>query len=247
MPIIFLSPSTQEWNPYYSGGNEEEYMNYLADRMEPYLRSSGIDFVRNDPAREVAGAIADSNKGNYDAHIALHSNAGGGEYAGKLRGIDIYYAPGSEEGERLASIIADNLKKIYPIPEKVRPLSTTSLGEVTQTRATAILAELGYHDNPEDVAWLKGNLTPIARNLVESLTEYFGIPFILPGPVRKGIVTTDGSGLNIRNFPSLKGTIIGSAPNRSAVTVYGQTGDWYVIRYGGITGYANKNFIRIKQ
>ena len=60
MPKIFLSPSTQEWNQYVTGGNEEEYMNLLADRMEPYLRSSGITYVRNDPSRNVVGAISDS-------------------------------------------------------------------------------------------------------------------------------------------------------------------------------------------
>ena len=31
MPIIYLSPSTQEFNPYYGGGNEEYYMNLIAD------------------------------------------------------------------------------------------------------------------------------------------------------------------------------------------------------------------------
>ena len=61
MPNVFLSPSTQEWNQYINGGTEEQYMNLIADRMEPYLRSSGIAYVRNDPSRNVAGAIKDSN------------------------------------------------------------------------------------------------------------------------------------------------------------------------------------------
>ena len=59
----------------YNWRNEEEYMNMIADRMEAYLRASGIDYVRNDPERGAAGAIADSNAGNYDVHLALHSNA----------------------------------------------------------------------------------------------------------------------------------------------------------------------------
>ena len=41
MPSIYLSPSTQEWNPYVTGGTEEYYMNLVADAMEPYLRASG--------------------------------------------------------------------------------------------------------------------------------------------------------------------------------------------------------------
>ena len=49
MPIIYLSPSTQENNLYVNGGTEEEWMNRLADAMEPYLTAAGIRFSRNTP------------------------------------------------------------------------------------------------------------------------------------------------------------------------------------------------------
>ena len=49
MPIIYLSPSTQENNYYVTGGTEEAYMNLLADKMVPYLDASGIRYVRNTP------------------------------------------------------------------------------------------------------------------------------------------------------------------------------------------------------
>lgn len=138
MPKVFLSPSTQEWNQYASEGNEELYMNLIADRMEPYLRSSGITYVRNDPSRNVSGAISDSNSAYYDVHLALHSNASPESLAGKLRGIDIYFAPNSQNSERLATIIANNLKSIYPLPDKVNAVPTTTLGEVTRTKAVAV-------------------------------------------------------------------------------------------------------------
>ena len=74
MPYLFLSPSTQEFNPYVTRGENEEYwMNLLADRMEPYLLASGIGFVRNDPDKNAAAAIRQSNAGTYDFHLALHS------------------------------------------------------------------------------------------------------------------------------------------------------------------------------
>ena len=202
MPSVFLSPSTQEWNKYINGGTEEEYMNIIADRMEPYLRSSGIDYVRNDPARNVLGAINDSNAGNYDVHLALHSNAGGGDFAGKLRGVDIYYSPYSVWSRQLAAITANNFEYIYPDPDDVNIIPTTSLGEVSRTKAVAILAEIGYHDNYSDAEWIKSNLTAIAKSLVQSLCDYFGIPFVEAEPIRQGTVATDGSNLNIRNFPS---------------------------------------------
>lgn len=249
MPKVFLSPSTQEFNDYITEGNEELYMNMLADRMEPYLRSSGIEYVRNDPDRGAVGAIADSNSGYYDVHLALHTNAGGGEFAGKLRGIDVYYAPEDDDSERLAVIIANNLKNIYPLPSRSRALPTYNLGEVLRTKAVAVLAELGYHDNYEDERWIRTNLNSIAKNLVQSLCDYFGIPFIEAGPVRQGIVVTDGSGLNIRSYPSLEGRIIGSAPADAMVTVYGvfygEDSPWYVISYNGIIGYASAEYIAV--
>ena len=245
MPIVFLSPSTQQWNQYVNGGNEEQQMNLIADAMEPYLRSSGITYSRNDPDRDVRGAIADSNSRYYDVHLALHSNAGGGRFAGILSGIDIYYSPYSAQGERLADIIVNNLKNIYPNPSKVNTLPTTSLGEVTQTRAVAVLCELGYHDNPEDAEWIKSNTQSIARNLVQALCDYFGIPFVEAVPARMGTVTTDGSNLNIRSMPNTNARVIGVIPNRAEVTVLGQTGNWYVVSYGGMTGYAAADYISV--
>lgn len=245
MPQVFLSPSTQEWNQYSGGGTEEQYMNLLADRMEPYLRASGITFVRNDPDRNVGGAIADSNAEYYDVHLALHSNAAPDSLSGQLRGIDIYYSPYSMASERLAITIANDLESIYPLPEKVTARPTTTLGEVNRTRAVAVLCELGYHDNAEDVAWIRSSLDAIAANLTASLCDYFGIPFVEPTQVVRGVVTTDGSGLNLRSFPGTTGRILASIPNGAAVTVYGDVNGWYVVSWNGLSGYAASQFIVI--
>ena len=245
MPKVFLSPSTQEYNSYVNGGSEEQYMNLLADRLEPYLRSSGIKYVRNDPDRTFAGAIQDSNSAYYDVHLALHSNAAPDRLSGKLRGIDIYFAPGSADSEKLANIIANNLKSIYPLPDKVRAVPTYTLGEVLNTKAVAVLCELGYHDNYADEAWIKNELSSIAANLARSLCDYFGIPFIRPSAVRWGTVVTDGSGLRIRSYPSTASKILGVVPNGATVTVNGSTDGWYVVDYNGITGYSSSDYIEL--
>ena len=58
MPDVYLSPSTQGYNPYIIGESEKYYMNLLADAMEPYLSSSGISYGRNDPNGNAAAAVA---------------------------------------------------------------------------------------------------------------------------------------------------------------------------------------------
>lgn len=180
MPTLYLSPSTQEFNPYITGGNEEYYMNLIADAMLPYLYASGVTVLRNAPDMTAASSIAASNAAMPDLHLALHSNAAPDQLGGRLRGADIYYAPNSAEGRRAAEIIAENLRVIYPAPQSVRAVPAASIGEVTRTRAPAVLAELGYHDNREDALWIQNNIPALARNLALSVTEYFRIPFITP-------------------------------------------------------------------
>ncbi len=242
MPTIYLSPSTQEFNPYNGGGNEEYYMNLLADEMEPYLAASGIQFVRNTPQMTAASSITASNSGNYDLHLALHSNATAAGN-GAVRGSEIYYYPASINGKRLADILAKNLKLIYPLPDRVRTVSTTSLGEVSRTRAPGVLMEIAYHDNAEDAQWIRDNLELIAANIVLSLTEYFGIPFNTPQPITVANVATNGGNLNVRTKPAADAFIVGRIPNGSEVAVYARLPGWALVEYKGIVGYVSDSFI----
>ena len=114
MPFLFLSPSTQYFNPYITTGDERYWMNALADEMTPYLHASGITVTRNDPDGSAAQSIRDSNASRQDFHLALHSNAAPQALSGRLRGVDIYYYPTSEAGLRMANILVDNIKPIYP-------------------------------------------------------------------------------------------------------------------------------------
>ena len=87
MPKIYLSPSTQEYNPYVTGaGSEESFMNLLADAMEPILLLNGIQFSRNTPDMTAASSIRQANAGQYDFYLALHSNASGPGAEGRSRG-----------------------------------------------------------------------------------------------------------------------------------------------------------------
>ena len=181
MPNLFLSPSVQQYNPYINGlGSEEYYMNLIADAMEPYLYASGITFTRNNPDDTLSQAIALSNAGNYDFHLALHSNAAPANLSGQIQGPYIYYYSTSTEGKRAAEIFQENLKVIYPDPNLVNTIPNTTLGELRLVKAPSNLIELAYHDNLEDAMWIINNINVIARTLVLSLTEYFGIPFVDP-------------------------------------------------------------------
>ena len=245
MPIIYLSPSTQDWNQYVSGGSEEEWMNLLADKMVPMLDASGIRYSRNTPDMTAASSIAASNAGNYDLHLALHSNAAPEGRYGEVRGIIAFYYPGSADGKRAAELIADGLKTIYPDPNKVRTEATTTLGEVARVKAPAVLVELAFHDNPEDAAWIKANLDNAARVIVLALTEYFDIPFFETEHRRPGVVDVEWGNLNIRARPSTTAAIVAQAPDGAPLTIINTAGGWHLVNYNGTIGYANSQFVTV--
>ncbi len=180
MPRVFVSPSTQEANLYVDGGNEEYYMNLIADELVPYLTASGIDVVRNDPNKPLSSAIKLSNESDVDLHLSLHSNAAPASRAGMVQGMDAYYYDGSVKGEEIADIIVKNYKAIYPNPDLVKTRATTSLAELRQTKAPAVLVETAFHDNKQDAQWIRDNIGNIARNIALSVTEYFDLPFVEP-------------------------------------------------------------------
>ena len=246
MPMIYLSPSTQEWNEYVTGSGSEEYnMNLLADALEPYLRSNGIQYRRNRPEMTAASSIREANLGQYDLYLALHSNASGAGSYGENRGIIAFYYPGSSNGRRAAELIAEQLRQIYPLPNQVTTRATTSLGEIRQPRFPSVLLELGYHDNPDDALWIQENIPRIAANLVLSLTEYFGLPYTAPTPQPGQVSTVSGGPVNLRSGPSLQSPVTARLPDGDGVTVYGRYQDWYVVSHGEHLGYVSAPFIRL--
>ena len=247
MPKIFLSPSTQEYNQYITGaGSEEYFMNLLADAMEPLLLANGIQYVRNDPQGTVSTSIQQSNAGSYDFHLALHSNASGPGSEGRNRGIIAFYYPDSVNGQRAAELFASALREIYPMPDQVTTRSSTTLAEVRRTKAPSVLLEIGYHDNAADAQWIAEHINLIAQTLVKAMTEYFGLPYVYPGPSQQGLAVTDSGGpVNLRAYPSAEGQVLTQIPSGATVTVFGQYQGWYVVLYNDTIGYANSAFIRL--
>lgn len=245
MPSVYLSPSTQESNSFVIGGTEEQYMNRIADAMIPHLQRYGISYGRNTPEMTARSSIAASNAGNYDLHLAIHSNASGPGQAGQNRGTIAFYYPTSQNGLRFANLIRNNFTGIYPLPNLVRTSPTTSLGEVSQTRAPAVLVETAFHDNYADANWIANNINLIALALANSIAQYFGIPVSGGSSQQRGRVTLTSGYLNIRSGPSTNSQIIGTAPNGATVEILRRVGDWYQILYNGINGYVFGRYITL--
>ena len=62
---------------------------------------------------------------------------------------------------------------------------------------------------------------------------------------KTGYVVNVSSGLNVRNQASTNSNIIGALYNGANVTIVGENGDWYKIKYGSSTGYVSKDYISL--
>ena len=93
MPTIYLSPSIQPYNKYLTEGDEQYWMNRIADDMVPMLEQNGINVVRNTPNTSLGQAIRESNAGNYDFAFGAALERRTVKFGGKLRGPDVYYYP----------------------------------------------------------------------------------------------------------------------------------------------------------
>lgn len=246
MPTIYLSPSLQPFNKYVTTGDEQYWMNIIADGMVPILEQNGITVKRNTPGMTLGQAIRESNAGNYDLHLALHSNASGGEQAGQNRGIIAFYYPGSAQGMRAAELLANGLKNIYPLPNLVRAEATTTLGEVRRVRAPAVLLELGFHDNYEDAVWITTHIQAMAENIVLSLTEFFGIPFFLNSVPIPGTVQVDSGVISVYSRPNYSSPVKAYLYNGAQVTVLNEYYGWYLIQFGEEVGYTPAAFIQLE-
>ncbi len=171
--VVFLSPSTQEWNVGVGDfGTEEQRMNEIADSLENILKRRGYIVYRNNPDETLQQAVAKSNEIGPDIHVAIHSNASGS--SGKGRGPEIYANRPDTSGARLAQDIYDQIEKIYPYPELGRGvLYTDKLYEIIRTLAPAVLLEVAFHDNEEDANWIINNIDNIAQAIADGIENYF--------------------------------------------------------------------------
>ncbi len=167
MKRIYLSPSAQENNVGAgSYGTEEQRMNQLCDLVEQKLRGKYI-LYRNRPEMSLQQIGLDSNAKRPDIHLALHSNAGGGQ------GCECWICAKGGNAERLAQQIYQQVTAISPFPGRGVKTSKT-LYEVNKTTAPAVILEVEFHDSEKGAAWIVEQMEPIAQAIVRGIRQYFG-------------------------------------------------------------------------
>ena len=181
IPVVYISPSNQNHNYGIAAAGyttEKEMMNKLADYLYNDLKAAGIKVHRNNGMSGGMNSwINDSNYYKSDFHFAIHSNA---SVDHDKNGMEIYVDNANSACLSIASNIYHNLYSIYPYKETATnrgvKFANGSLGEVNNEflRCGALL-EVAFHDNYNDASWIVNNMEAIARNMADTIIDYYDI------------------------------------------------------------------------
>ena len=160
MAKLCLNPSTRP-DPYPNGGHEAYWMSRIAAAMEPKLESWGV-------------APASAEEEGCGLSLTLRSHAAPQEIEAKIKGAEVYYYAYSPAGKRAAEIFTQAIKSVYPEPALVESAPTPVPEDLRTPKVPALLVKLGYHDNPQDEAWLVNNVDAIAAALARAAADFLG-------------------------------------------------------------------------
>lgn len=180
-PKIYVSPSSQETNTGPGGYIEEVVMNLIADPLIPDLLRHGFDVMRNKRGNNYAGHVAESNLYKPDVHLGIHSNAMGANQTGKARGCEVLcYDPTnlSSVGTQLAQKMYARLSALTPTVDRGVKSGKTTVSEIADTHAPAVLAEIGFHDNPDDAKFILTHILEFEIAILLSVLDQFHIIYI---------------------------------------------------------------------
>lgn len=183
---VYISPSTQQHNKTALGDTEENVMHMIADELVPLLKDSGILVFRGKKEQTLQQMVTESNNLAVDCHVAIHSNAAGTAEQGKnVRGCEVYHYTNSINGNRLACGIYKYMEELTPTKDRGVKSSST-LHELKNTKAPAVIVEVDFHDNFDGAKWIMDNIENIAEAIAQGICDYFSAP-LKKNPYRQAV------------------------------------------------------------
>lgn len=167
---IYISPSDQDENRYAVGDtNEKVQCQRIAEAVETALnRVPGIEAKCNRTG-SIFEAVRESNAWGADYHISCHTNA----FDGSVAGTRVFYYPGNDRGRKMAESILRCLSPITPgTSDNVQSATWSEMGSC---KATNVYVESGFHDNPEEAAWIISHTAEIGKAIAEGICDCLGL------------------------------------------------------------------------
>ena len=252
--------------------HENEFNETIMHLTEKYLKPCGIDYLElapTDSDTPLSVRAQTANKAKVDVVVSFHANAlVGDKWQTKAYGLTVIkHINCSSKSDKLAEIMYKYLKKVdfpgdgetkYGI-RRDKEISGHTLAILRQTNMPAVLIELGFMDNWEDVKVMctKKFQDECAEAVAKAICEYAGIKYVTSGTskptpdtdeVSETKVNQTGSvnatSLNVRSGAGTNYSKVGSLKNNTQVTIVAKCSNgWLKIKYGSGYGYVSGQYI----
>ncbi|MDD4280469.1 MAG: SpoIID/LytB domain-containing protein [Candidatus Sumerlaeales bacterium] len=167
---VYLSPSNQPKNMCKLGHSEKEHCEALAYMLTPFLDAYGVEYRFRPAGLSLSQSVKDATDWGAQLYVPMHTNAAGGTAMGTRFG----FYPGRMDSSNACNIFKKNWLKIYPYSEKVKT-GTYTFYEAKNPVCPSVYCELVFHDNITDATWFHQNTDTIARNIAQSIADFFGV------------------------------------------------------------------------
>lgn len=209
--------------------NYEYYIKLIISQIKECINLSGISYSENPNL---------SNVPLQTAQIIFDSNNELNSIPADNGGVYIFFIAGNPESKRLATIISKNLGNIYYDSKNVKIISQNEINSDFPN----VTIGLGFENNLKDIEWVRENTEEIAKNIVMSLSEYFGLPFVACQKSNIGVTTAD---VTLYGRPSEMSEIIRSIPANTKVKIVSQWENWYLIGENQHLGYVQNRYVTL--
>lgn len=152
-------------NPNY-GTRECDVARNAGKMLARYLQTAGCE-VRTLQSDDLGLVCETSNEWRADIFVSLHCNA----FNTVARGTETLYK--SYNGQQLAQLIQDQIiNSINTVDRGIK--KRDNLWVLNGTDAVAVLVEMAFIDNDEDLEILNNDLDTIVRAIARGITDFGG-------------------------------------------------------------------------
>lgn len=236
---IYISPSDQTSNKYAGVGTTEAVQcRKIGKELEKELDRCGFVSTCNTTSGMYA-RIDESNRGKYDVHFCIHTNA----FNKKTAGTRIFVYSNTGEAYKLAKSIFNELAPLTPGTSENITVNK-SLAEIKNTTAICVYIEVDFHDVEEVAEWIVDNTKEIAKAIAKGTCNHYGVKYVPKAKAASFNVKVTTEQLNVRNGAGTNYKIVGTANKGDAYTIVGTksvngvkwgkiklTGYWISLRY----------------
>lgn len=219
--------------------HENEFNEVIMRKVEPILKRCGIDYVElapTDSDTPLSTRANTANRKGCDVVISIHANAlTGDKWQTRAYGLVVIKTKGCQsKTNKLADIMYKHLKTVdFPSNGETKygvrvdtEIGGFTLAILRQTNMPAVLVELGFMDNWNDVKVMctEKFQNECAEAIAKAVCEYFGVTYKKESTPttttkKKMIKNIHTGSINIRSTADWDGKIVGKLKAGDSVTL----------------------------